>query len=48
MFIIVNLMNDLVESVLVHVVMVNPHVVLITSPVGHDAETKYIVRKCAD
>jgi hypothetical protein len=41
-------MNDLVESVLVHVVMVNSHVVLITSPFRHDAETKYIVRKCAD
>jgi hypothetical protein len=41
-------MNDLVESVLVHVVMVNPHVVLITSPFGHDAEPKYIVRKSTD
>jgi hypothetical protein len=41
-------MNDLVESILVHVIMVKPHVILITSPVGHDAETKYIVRKCAD
>ncbi len=41
-------MNDLVESVLVHVVMVNPYVVLITSLIGHDAEAKYIVRKCTD
>ncbi len=42
-------MNDLVDSVLVHVIMVLSHVVLVaSSPVGHDAEMKYIVRKCTD
>jgi hypothetical protein len=28
--------------------MVHPHVILVTSPFGHGAETKYISRKCAD
>ncbi len=36
--------NDLLDSLLVHVVMVDSHVVLIaSSPIGHGAETKDIV-----
>jgi hypothetical protein len=37
------------EEPLVHIIMVHSHVVLIaSSPLGHDAETKYISRKCTD
>ncbi len=41
------LINDLLDSLLVHVVMVDSHVVLVTSsPVRHGAETKDIVGQC--
>jgi hypothetical protein len=43
------IMFYILSNILVHVVMVLSHVFLVaSSPVGHDAETKYNVRKCAD
>ncbi len=41
--------NDLLDSLLVHVVMVDSHVVLVaSSPVGHGAETKDIIGQRTD
>ncbi len=43
------LINDLLDSLLVHVVMVDSHVVLVaSSPIGYGAETKDIVGQCTD
>ncbi len=40
------LINDLLDNLLVHVLMVDSHVVLVaSSPVGHGAETKDIIRQ---
>ncbi len=43
------LINDVLDSLLVHFVMVDSHVVLVTSsPVGYGAETKDIVGQRTD
>ncbi len=44
------LINDLLDSLLVHVVVVDSHVVLVvaSSPVGYGAETKDIVGQRTD